>query len=330
VCIGANAAVIGLVDCAQMPKKCASDVCKYCRAHECGTTTTTTTSSARKDPHLLFADGGKADFKGQNNTVYNLLSARNLSVNALFMYDDFVLPRRVIHGSYMSALYARVKVYCNGCKGWGSKSSRVFTVEYNTSGVAKVGEIGTSNKWKLKADAPPLRFGNAVFSMVKKHALEITDGRWITSVVDKEFPNPAGNPGKKLLHVKIMPAPGYDVDGDATAPHGLIGQSYDGDSVGISGSEDNYRSAAGEFTTKAQAEGAIEGSAADYVIKEGPFSQAFKYSRFDLSSAPRRDVSRLMGRKVAGKKVPVAAAVSDAGPISEDSEVRATVALASA
>ena len=33
----------------------------------------------------------------------------------------------------------------------------------------------------------------------------------------------------------------YDADADPVAPHGLIGQSYDGDNVGVDGEQDVYK-----------------------------------------------------------------------------------------
>ena len=54
------------------------------------------TTSARKDPHLSLAHGGKADFRGVDGAVYNLLSAKNLSFNAQFSYSDFVMPHKCV------------------------------------------------------------------------------------------------------------------------------------------------------------------------------------------------------------------------------------------
>ena len=48
------------------------------------------------------------------------------------------------------------------------------------------------------------------------------------------------------------------------APHGIIGQSFDGSMIAVSGKLDDYGDRP-EFTTSAQAEGAIEGTAADYI-----------------------------------------------------------------
>jgi len=83
------------------------------------------------------------------------------------------------------------------------------------------------------------------------------------------------------------------------APHGLIGQSWDGDQIAISGRTDDYYSvpAGHTFTTSAQAEGAIEGSYRDYQMSS-PFATAFRYSRFDAKvPTPPRNASTLRGAR---------------------------------
>jgi len=89
--------------------------------------------------------------------------------------------------------------------------------------------------------------------------------------------------------------------GDSSAscfPHGIIGQSYDGDNMAVSGKTDDYTNRV-EVTTTAMAEGAIEGSAADYALS-GAFDTGFKYSRFAKMRSDEcapRDVSKLTGFK---------------------------------
>jgi len=126
-------------------------------------------------------------------------------------------------------------------------------------------------------------------------ALIVSSGLWRTNVWNKPFPNAAANPGKSLLNVHIEPL--YDVNADPVAPHGLIGQSYDGDEQGVSGEMDDYTQ--DEVTTHAMAEGAIEGKAIDYKMAR-KFDVDFTYSRFDKLSAKPRDVSALKGARNAG------------------------------
>ena len=81
------------------------------------------------------------------------------------------------------------------------------------------------------------------------------------------------------------------------APHGLLGQSWDGDSIAVDGATDDYHQRRAMLKTTAQAEGAIEGVASDYRLAS-PFATAFKFSRFDATApVPPRNVSALTGRK---------------------------------
>ena len=57
-----------------------------------------------KDPHIDLAHGGRADFRGGNNTLYNFLSTPGLSVNvrmeeALYSLHDGKL---LVNGTYMT------------------------------------------------------------------------------------------------------------------------------------------------------------------------------------------------------------------------------------
>ena len=95
------------------------------------------------------------------------------------------------------------------------------------------------------------------------------------------------------------------------APHGLIGQTFDGDGVAVDGVLDDYSSDV--VYTKAMGEGAIEGVAADYVIRRSePFGTAFKYSRFGATLASPRQSATLTGVHRAINKPPATAgAVGD-------------------
>jgi hypothetical protein len=123
-------------------------------------------------------------------------------------------------------------------------------------------------------------------------ALTVSTGRWHVQAWSKPYPNMAANPGKALINLQIEST--YDADHDVVAPHGLIGQSYDGDGIAVDGAEDDYQP--DEVTTSAMAEGAIEGKASDYKMS-GAFATDYMFSRFDLTEAKPRDVSKLTGRK---------------------------------
>merc|ERR1712146_734394 len=80
----------------------------------------------------------------------------------------------------------------------------------------------------------------------------------------------------------------YGASSKTCFPHGLIGQSWDDNKIGVSGAQDEYKyetlATVGNrkyeaMTTKAMAEGAIEGNAEDYAVADRHATN-FKYSRF--------------------------------------------------
>lgn len=147
--------------------------------------------------------------------------------------------------------------------------------------------------------------------------LSVNTGRWRIEVASVPFPNPTKNKGKALLDVTIKAE--YDADHDVVAPHGLIGQSWDGDGVAMGGRRDDYRGT--EVTTSAMAEGAIEGEPSDYEVSSA-FDTDFKFSRFDATSATPRDVTKLSGVKGVGHKAGSAGASPDlSADISEEEEI---------
>ena len=103
--------------------------------------------------------------------------------------------------------------------------------------------------------------------------------------------------GKKQVDVSISPridplAP--NELGHVVAPHGIIGQSWDGDDIGIDGAQDNLgllrREQGQEVTTHAQAEGAIVGTMDDYLMDDA-FATDFAFTRWDTVVASPRKVS---------------------------------------
>jgi hypothetical protein len=270
-------------------------------------------SSSTGDPHLTFAHGGRADFKGEHNAWYNMLSARNASLNVLFVHDDFRNPYKLVHGSAMKAAAWSFRT---------NETGRLVTVEYNASAeLPNRALIRVSDSkaavW-LGHGSRPFKLENVRVEMREKKqvgmgrrgawhgmALIVSSGLWRTNVWNKPFPNFAANLGKALLNIHIEPL--YDADSDPVAPHGLIGQSYDGDGQAVNGKMDDYSEA--EVITEAMAEGAIEGVASEYKMAE-KWATAFKYARFDATAAKHRDVTQLSGEKPLrkeGEPVPLGA-----------------------
>jgi len=130
--------------------------------------------------------------------------------------------------------------------------------------------------------------------------LNISTHQWTVLATSVPFPNPAVHPGKSMLNVKVDAR--YDADSDVVAPHGIIGQSYDGDASPVYGAVDDYHleakdeKASAEVWTKAMAEGAIEGAIADYAMP-CKYATAYKFSRFNSTAAKPRDATKLAGYK---------------------------------
>ena len=205
----------------------------------------------------------------------------------------------------MRAVYIVARTWCASsspsyCPHWSGRP-RMLHIEFNSThltGTAHRAVVRELGRPAVMVGGEGLHIDN-VFIQTRGHqeatSVVVNTGQWRLSATAKHFPNPEANPGKMLLHVDV--AARYDADHDQVAPHGLIGQSYDGDTVAVDGAQDDYRMGGDVMETAAQAEGAIEGSASDYRMSHEPFSTAFRFSRFDAVRAPHRNVTALTGTK---------------------------------
>jgi len=215
-----------------------------------------------------------------------MLSAQNVSFNVKIEESDFHWSKRLVHGTKMSAAYWVVR----------TNAGRVLRVEYNAT--SRNGGLVSEKDHRevhIRDSEPPLILDNVQVELIARKLVVTIAGKWRLSATRSAFPfgNLAKNRNKLLLDIQVEAL--YDADHDSVAPHGIFGQAYDGDNVGISGKVDTDRS--GETTTAAQAEGAIEGTWLDYKLAS-PFSTAFKYSRFDELAAKHRDVEKLRGARM--------------------------------
>ena len=216
--------------------------------------------------------------------MYNMLSHTNISVNALFTHADFTgTAHGLIHGSFMREIYAAVK----------TNTSRLLTVQFSSyqSAVVQIGDRGSTTTI--------LRPGNA--QRVDNVQVELEDRSVKITTADWEV-RARSRVKRSILHatkcadgrciIDIFVKPRFDTANATVAPHGLMGQSFDGDDIGLIGATDQYRGR--EFTTSAMGEGAIEGSAADYEMPD-KFSADFKFSRFGKVFAAPRNVTAFSG-----------------------------------
>ena len=93
----------------------------------------------------------------------------------------------------------------------------------------------------------------------------------------------------------------YGVPSKTCYPHGIIAQSWDGDNIPIDGATDDYTYNAEHpyVTTKAQAQGSIEGDAPGYKLRSA-FDVQSRFTRFAFTAKDvchPRNVSALAGVK---------------------------------
>lgn len=152
---------------------------------------------------------------------------------------------------------------------------------------------------------------DVTLNLARKHAREamltISNGEFEVQATSRFLSWSKQNNNKKRIDVAIKPLK-LGVVASPVAPHGLIGQTFDGDKTAIDGAIDDYSPS--EVYTKAMGEGAIEGTAEEYEVRASdPFSDAFKYSRYHSLAASPRDTSKLAGvRRATGPFAPTGAA----------------------
>lgn len=259
----------------------------------------THSSGATGDPHLAFADGGVADFKGDDDTIYNLLTAKNISINVLFRYADFNLPgprHKLVHGSFMRECYIAIR---------SSLTGRLLHIEFHAATPKSATVVYADGR-----DEPVTVTAESTFRLedveveLGNRSLCIGTGRWGFCAESKVYQGLTRGTscadGRCILDVRFKSR--YDVARDRVAPHGLVGQSYDGDGIARNGAVDDY-SNPDEVVTSAQAEGAIQGTGSDYKMS-GKFSTEYTFSRFSADSALPRNASMSLGGSVRASVAP--------------------------
>ena len=248
------------------------------------------------DPHLSLAYGGMADFRGINNTFFSMLSSPG--INAVFKTTDAVFMikhSRRVEGSFMTELAVNVMS--------GTEMFTVRTVAEKETGFyvanAKNEVISRNDKWSTIT-------GDGVVVEQLMLTTSIRAHGWEVNATRKPVYNHVSGPNWRF---DFTLRPLADESKWTCHPHGIIGQSFDGTGIGLLGKMDDYEEK--NVKTSAMAEGVIEGTAADYIVK--PESPTFKYSRFnanDETACKPRDAMTLSGSKIRGSNN-MAAGASD-------------------
>mgnify|MGYP004316099303 CR=1 FL=1 len=257
------------------------------------------------DPHIIFAHGGRADFRGEHKANYVFLSAPNISFAVQTELTDFLLPRpQLVHGSFLTKAGLVLRSEVDG---------REFCVLYDANEVGfrmhdfKTHENRVHHKWERDD------IDTHATILLEDATLSTRAYGWEINVTRKRIFNALpGNPLWKLNTI-LRPLDGTHLSSKYgtshmthIAPHGIIGQSFDGDDVAVSGKQDDYSQHAREMTTSAQAEGAIEGDASEYRIPNLCFHKFSKSRFYTTEYTPYRDVTTLSGAKTVSNRNTVA------------------------
>ena len=117
------------------------------------------------DPHLAFAHGGRADFKGEHLSWYNVLSAKNVSLNVFFVHAEFKHLKQQIHGSHMAKLAMVVRTMQTG---------KIFKIEFSVVASLQVVLVWDDEERLVKAVTQGS--GDFVFENLMVSVRERNDG----------------------------------------------------------------------------------------------------------------------------------------------------------
>ena len=215
---------------------------------------------------------------------------------------------KLVHGSFFTDAF------------WKLRTSDGDTFIVNTS-ATNIGFDVVDPMGKLVVSRPRVwsEFVRQDMRILYKQAtLVMRVAGWETNVTRKPVYNRLSGPEWRFdLSIRPLNETGFEGrHGNASgvvAPHGIIGQTWDGDGIAVDGAQDDYEHSGVEVWTKSMAEGGIEGRASDYELKN-KFVHAFRYSRHDATShVPPRDVEHMTGTARTGEWRRSASAVDQTG-----------------
>ena len=232
-------------------------------------------ATAGQDPHLTLGHGGRTDFRGVNGTIYAFVSSRNVSMGVRTEDAVFKLHKLTVHGSFLTAAYFNFRTI----------KGRDFHISFDTHDVNAQGWgwrmisgdcARPGNTVPFHLSPHRRRECDDVVASVEASSLTIKHPEWAFVVTTQPVYDRISGPHHRL-DIKVSLAG----DEKVLIPHGILGHSFDGDGRPRMGALDVYpdKSIPGEFTTKAMAEGAIQGTASDYVLyapRATPSSLAFE------------------------------------------------------
>jgi hypothetical protein len=223
-----------------------------------------------------------------------MFSARGFAVNARFVLDNYSLGDKEVHGSFVTEAYVSVQLLGQEMVHISYNASRPEVALLAAGRHQKALSISSYNVNEISTDSYQLDGLYVQLSKAHMHdaTLHVNNGLWQATFRARLYPYSTSNNEKKRLDLSFSQ---IDLNAAAkVAPHGIVGQTFDGDKIAVDGAQDDYSGKV--VVTKAMGEGAIEGTASDYIVKS-QYSTEFVYSRFTAEAAIPRDVSTLAGLK---------------------------------
>lgn len=231
------------------------------------------------DPHLYLAHGGRTDFRGENNKLYNFFTAANLSLNVKTEMTTFQLKNVKVHGSFLTEAHIVAM----------TEHGRFFNISYfakqlNSKPYGWNMVVGSCAKGtrttKFRLLPHHSKSCDNLIAELEFSTLNLFTPQWNIGIHGKPVYDHISGPDTRI-NIQVNQRVVYDKLWHP--PHGIVGQSFDGDDLPRFGKVDDYPEE-GEFTTSANAEGAIEGTHKNYEMLY-PFDIDYMFSRF-FKTAP--------------------------------------------
>jgi len=240
------------------------------------------------DPHIHRADGHKADFRGEDGKIFNMLSARNFSLGVRTVESHFMQKygAQKVHGSHFADAFFTMRTNETGIVVTARLSATVTPWSEPETVVA----ISGSEKYPIHLSYSARKsfaIEDVNITAISAAKVLVRGASWEVLLTRRLLYKPL--PESKTKNYLDLVVRRAFKDPKALASHGVIGQSFDPrHGIKQDGKTDDY--SASEVTTTAQAEGAIEGTHTDYMLS-APFQTTFKYSLFDAPPEKATDAA---------------------------------------
>ena len=218
----------------------------------------TVSSQVIQDPHITFAHGGNADFRGRNGQLYNFFSAPGLSVNVKTEDARFLLngDQLTVEGSFITEAhlmarvgsrktvkFAKASVWAsqlnednwgwevvNGSCGVVDDHDRGRAFKFGARGSKRCGPLhqapALSGRPRPSLETPPRRHARRCYELSMEMdvmaSARFSAGNWTITVRGNHVYGWLSGPRHRL-------DVSFSAKGDGAArsvPHGIVGQSF--------------------------------------------------------------------------------------------------------